>query len=154
MTFSSSLSAEANSTVALDTSVIINLEFCRIGKQILQLIDNHFVITNEVAIEVGGGEEGSLYVKSQAFMQELLDEKILEVVNLSFEETKYFRQLTKTQRGLGDGEATTIAVSARRGFIPVIDEKQGRTLAKIELNDRTVARSVGRFTASYCTVIL
>ncbi len=142
MTFSSSLSVECHSTLVLDTSVIINLGFCRIGNQILQVIDNRFVITNRVAFEIVGAVKGSIHAPSKKFKQELVDANILSVINLSLEEATFSDYLTKMQDSIDDGEASTIALAAQRGFVPVIDEKRGRARASIELSNSTVGRSL------------
>ena len=54
MTFLNSLSDDGTSILVIDTSMLINLERSRIGKQIFQTINSSFVATEQVANESTG----------------------------------------------------------------------------------------------------
>ena len=141
MTFSSSLSDDGQAKIVTDTSILINLECCGIGKEIVQLIDNPFVVTEGVADEVGG-KQGKFYESSRIFMEGLLSANLLEVVRLSDEEIEVSQRMTRMENGLEEGEATTIAVAKSRGYIPIIDEKRGRAYALNELGNVIIGRSI------------
>lgn len=141
MTFSSSLTDDGQASIVADTSVLINLERSGIGKKIVQLIDNPFVVTEGVADEVGG-KQGKFYESSRLFMEGLLAAKLLEVISLSDKEIEVSQRLTRMENGLEEGEATTISVAKSRGYIPIIDEKRGREHAFNELGNIIVGRSM------------
>lgn len=127
MTYSSILS-DKTAALALDTSVLINLHACRRGVEILTAIPNRIFVTHIVARELN--HETSRRNGEEAFLQAIAAAGNITLVDLSDEEFEMFFELTSAVSSLDDGEAATIAISRRRGLIPVIDERRGRRRAK------------------------
>lgn len=113
--------------LVLDTSVLINLFACKSGDRIVAAIPNEILIPQVVAGELereanrGNGE--------CSFLHALVECGIASLVNLTDAEYEIFHQLTSTSPSLDDGEAATIAIAASRCFVPVIDERRGRSRA-------------------------
>lgn len=127
MTYSSILS-DNTAALALDTSVLINLHACRRGVEILAAIPNRIFVTHIVAQELN--HETSRRNGEEAFVQALAAAGNISLVDLSDEEFETFFELISAASSLDDGEAATIAISSKRGFTPVIDERRGRRRAR------------------------
>lgn len=140
MTFSSSLSDDF-ATFVIDTSVLINLASCKRGKEILQVIDNPFVLAEEAANEIRFGN-GSRIEPVKSFLQDVLDTNLVRIATLSIEERIVYDRITGMYLNLDDGESATIAVAKCRNFTPIIDEKIGRRVAINEFGDGRVMASL------------
>lgn len=128
MTFSSSLSDDSSTTLVIDTSVLINLQGCEFGREIIDAIGNPFVITWNAVAEFLN-QEGEKQRKSLEFLDDLNEMNLLEIVYLTQEEDEFYRRFTCAEVNLDDGEAATIGVAISREFLPVIDERAGREYA-------------------------
>lgn len=124
MSYSSSLIDVADSLV-LDTSVLINLHACMYGERILSALPNHIVISDVVAGELE--LEASRRDGEYSFLNSLITNGIVTLVSLTETEFEVFQTLTSTTPSLDDGEAATIAVAACRNYLPVLDERKGRS---------------------------
>lgn len=142
MSCSSSLTDSAGPLV-LDTSVLINLHACKYGEQILTAIPNDIVVPEIVAGELE--HETSRRNGEYSFLHGLVASEIVTVVNLTEAEYGTFYELTSTSPSLDDGEAATIAISAARHVLPVIDERRGRSRAGILMKARAPAWSLDLF---------
>lgn len=140
MKFSSSLSDVQNALV-VDTSVIINLQHSGIGKEIVELIENQFVVAEYVGEEVEKESAISRY-STALFLRELIDLRLIKIVSLSVLEQEIYYKLSIAEMSLGDGEKATIAIANSRGYTSVIDERKGRKVAEKELNGKVVATSL------------
>ena len=67
-------------------------------------------------------------------MSELIDEGLTEVSKLEDKEDLIFSDLVSGSSSIGDGEAATIAIAAKRQFLPVTDDRKARTQAIRTLN--------------------
>lgn len=123
MSYLSSLT-EIRESLVLDTSVLINLNACTYGKDILLAVPNQIVVAENVAVELRRGKNGE-----SAFLNDLIDGAVIAVVNFTDEEYQIFGELTSGGDSLDDGEAASIAIAINRKFFPVIDEKKGRSRA-------------------------
>lgn len=126
MNFSSSLIDDLRPLV-FDTSVLINLHACSYGELILRAIPNDIVVPWIVANELE--HETSQRNGEQSFLEGLVRNGGVSLVDLSDEEYAQFFALTSGSTSLDDGEAATIAVAAIRRSQCLIDEKKGRARA-------------------------
>jgi predicted nucleic acid-binding protein len=130
MTFSSYLADESRPLV-LDTSVLINLHACTFGDQILMAIPNAIVVPQVVADELDnetGRKNGD-----HGFLHKLAGKGNISIVSMTDDEYELFATATWGTPSLDDGEAATIAVSTRRNFRAVIDERKGRAQAVVRM---------------------
>lgn len=126
MTFSSSLTSDRRPLV-IDTSVLINLNACTYGERILLAVPDEIFVPEAVVDELT--HETSRKNGGHSFLQNMLHAGTAVAAELSDEEYEIFGQLTSNTNSLDDGEAATIAVSVKRNYVPVIDEKKGRARA-------------------------
>jgi predicted nucleic acid-binding protein len=113
--------------LALDTSVLINLNACTYGERILAAIPNDIFVPKIVEGELE--HERSRTNGEYQFLQNLVASETIMLAGLTDEAWGIFQELTSSSPSLDDGEAATIAVSATQHFFPVIDEKRGRARA-------------------------
>lgn len=140
MTFSSSL-LDRYSTFVIDTSVIINLQACEIGNDILRTIANPFIVTQEVFDEIEENPNSS-HQKTISFLDDIVDSKLLQIIALSREEKEMFHKRMNETPQLHDGEVATIMLAKNRIFTPIIDERLGRGIASEELSGRIVGTTM------------
>ncbi len=119
MNFVSSL-IDVNLPLALDASVLISLHASTYGGQILSTIPNKIIVPKIVATECERGPD-------KTFLQDLARKGVLEIHDLTDDEYELFGKIAST---LDDGESATLAISISRAFLPVIDERKGRTYAR------------------------
>jgi predicted nucleic acid-binding protein len=142
MSCSSSLIDIADPLV-LDTSVLINLHACIYGARILSSVPNDIIIPDIVARELE--HETSRRSGEYSFLNSLIATGVVARANLTEAEYELFRTLTSTSPSLGDGEAATIAIATTRRFMPVIDERRGRTRAGTLMQARAPGWSLDLF---------
>ena len=139
MTCLSSLSDTLTPLVP-DTSVLINLYACSFGEQVLRAIPNDIVVADIVVAELD--HETSHTNGENGFIQRLISEQVVKVVQLDDAAYRIFETLICSPGSLDDGEAATIAVAAAKGFLPVVDERKGRARAEGLMNGRAPAWSL------------
>lgn len=139
MICSSSL-ADDLTTLVLDTSVLINLHACTFGEQILAAIPNAIVAAELVVQELG--HETSQINGEHQFLERLIAQEQVQLVQLNDAAWVVFEKLTTTTPSLGDGEAATIAVAATSAFRPVIDDAKGRRSVEAFIGDEAAAWSL------------
>lgn len=143
MTCSSSL-ADDLTPLVLDTSVLINLHACTYGRKILSAIPNDIFVASLVTRELD--HETSHSNGDTSFMRELISQRIVTTMQLDKNSYQVYETLTQNPHSLDDGEAATISIASSLGFIPVIDERKGRTQAKGLMNNKASAWSLDLFT--------
>jgi len=139
MTCSSSLTEDLTPLV-LDTSVLINLHACGFGEQVLAAIPNDILVPDIAIRELG--HETSKSNGEHQFLEGLIAQKQIKSVPLDDLAWGIFEKLTIATPSLGDGEAATIAVAARQGLLPVIDDGKGRSQAMKIIEDKHPAWSL------------
>lgn len=127
----------------LDTSVLINLHACKYGERILASIPNDVVVSAIVAGELE--HETSRQNGEHRFLHNLVTGGIVTLATMTDAEYEIFHELASTSPSLDDGEAATIAIAAARRFLPVIDERRGRSRASALMNVRTPGWSLDLF---------
>lgn len=139
MTCLSSLSDNLTPLVP-DTSVLINLHACSFGEQVLRAIPNDIILPDRVVAELN--HETSHTNGENGFIQRLISEQVVKVVQLNDAAYCNFETLIRSPGSLDDGEAATIAVAAAMGFVPVVDERKGRARAEGLMNGQAPAWSL------------
>lgn len=119
MNFSSIISNQAL-PLAFDTSIIVNLQACTFGKQIIAAVSNPIIITQIAADELKPGSN------DRAFLDDLVASNLVQLSELTDPEYLIYESLIAT---LDDGESATIALSITRQIFPFIDERKGRAKA-------------------------
>jgi predicted nucleic acid-binding protein len=142
MTYSSSLDNVLKPLV-LDTSVLINLHASTYGKQILTALPNDILVPRIVVQELERGTNKS--TAEELFVQDLVASGDALKVEMNDQEYQLFGRLASESPTLGDGEAATIAISACRELVPVVDEKRGRVRAQANIPDSVIAWSLDLF---------
>lgn len=139
MTCSSCL-ADDSTPLILDTSVLINLNACSYGEQILAAIPNEILVSDVVIRELG--HETSHSNGENQFIRDLISQETVTVVQLDQNGYAIFEKLICSPGSLDDGEAATIAAAAISGAIPVIDERKGRARTRTLAGVKTAAWSL------------
>ncbi|MBL0185190.1 MAG: DNA-binding protein [Candidatus Obscuribacter sp.] len=106
--------------LAFDTSIIVNLQACTFGKQIIAAVPNPIIIAQIAADELKPG------TIERAFLDDLISSNLVQLSELTDPEYLEYESLLTT---LDDGESATIALSITRQFFPFIDERKGRAKA-------------------------
>lgn len=123
------MGTEGPAIVITDTSVLIN--FLAIGR--MDLIAAHpcrFLVTDHVAEEV---QEHYEFQREQ--FQEAIDAGVVEQISANEPaEVELFVQLS-TERRLGYGECSAIAVAVNRGYILGIDDRKAKNQAQAVCGD-------------------
>lgn len=125
MAFSSTTDKPA--PLVLDTSALINLHASSLGREILSALRNDVWIPAIILEELERTRERS--ADEIAFLHDLVKLGLAQLAYMSEAERNMFGELTAISPSLDDGEAGTIAIAARRFFIPVVDEQKGRARA-------------------------
>lgn len=123
MNFSNSLT-DAKMPLVVDTSVLISIHSCGQGERIFSTIPNPIIVPKVVADEFQRG------TADKPFLPKLISSKVVLVEDTTEDEDSTYFELLKS---LDDGESATIATAFHRKFLPIIDERKGRTKA-IELD--------------------
>lgn len=126
MTYSSSLSNDLRPLI-FDTSVLINLNACAYGERILTAVPNRIIVPQVVAGELE--HETSRKHGQHEFLHGLITGTMVTLEKMTDGEKVLFANLVSGSPSLGDGEAATIAISAERQLLPLIDDRKARTLA-------------------------
>ncbi len=125
---SSSFESSALPPKIVDASGFIGLRACKHGEQILSVIPNEIIVARAVEGELNRAT--SLSSGDQAFIERLVEREIVTITDFTDEEYELFGELISD---IGDGEAATIAIAAKRKFLAVIDDQKGRTQAAAHL---------------------
>lgn len=139
MTCSSSL-ADDLTPLVLDTSVLINLHACSNGERVLAALPNKVFVPDIVVRELD--HETSHSNGENLFIQQLISQAIVEVVQLNDDGYRLYETLVSSPSSLDDGEAATIAIASTLGLVPVIDERKGRARAETIIDGETIAWSL------------
>jgi len=142
MSFSSSL-VDFRDPLVLDASVLVNLHACGSGKRILAALPNAMVVPEIVADELK--HERSRRGGEYAFLDSISAAGLIMIESLADTEDVVFRKLIASSPSIDDGEAATIAIAAYKRYLPVIDDRKGRTCAELTLEGRTPAWSLEAF---------
>ena len=132
------------SPLVLDTSVLINLHTSEYGSKILKHLPNEIVIPKIVKLELERDLDKS--ESERDFIDDLTaagEARLVDLTRLEYEEV--FGKLVSESPSLGDGEAATIAISVGRSYLPVIDERKGRTRARELLSGTEAGWSLDLF---------
>lgn len=119
MNFSSIISNHAI-PIAFDTSILVNLQACTFGKQIIAALPNPIIIAQIAADELKIG------TPEREFLDDLVTSHLVQLTELTDAEYLKYESLITT---LDDGESATIAFSIARQIFPFIDERKGRAKA-------------------------
>ena len=137
MTYSSSLTDDLRPLV-FDTSVLINLYACSYGERILTAVPNGIVVPQIVAGELEhetsrkNGEHRFLHgliAGGKVTLGKMTDEENSLFANCARGQAENLIKLASGSPSLGDGEAATIAIAAKRQLLPLIDDGKARALA-------------------------
>ena len=142
MTFSSSPTDDLRPLV-LDTSVLINLCACSYGERILAAVPNRIIVPQAVAGELQ--HETSHKTGEHRFLHGLIAGGTATLGKMTDEETVLFASLVSGSPSLGDGEAATIAIAAKRRLLPLIDDRKARARAFLELRGQEPGWSLNLF---------
>ena len=126
MTYSSPLTDDLRPLI-FDTSVLINLYACSYGERILTAVPNGIIVPQVVAGELE--HETSRKNGEHRFLRGLITGRKVTLGKMTDEEKVLFANLASGSPSLGDGEAATIAIAAKRQLLPLIDDRKGRAQA-------------------------
>ncbi len=151
MTYSSSLTDDLRPLV-FDTSVLINLHACSYGNRILAALPNVIIVPHLVAVELD--HETSCTNGELSFLHGQLTGGRVRPGKLTDEENVLYASLVSGSPSLGDGEAATIAIAARRQLLPLLDDRKARALASHALRRDEPGWSLDLFRHSLVTSAL
>lgn len=139
MTYSCCLS-ESVLPLVLDTSALINLRESGYGARLLSALPNSIIVPEIVASELDPARDSS--IGCHHFFRDFVAAGNITLATLSDEELKDYERLVSM---LDDGEAATIAIAGRRGYLPIIDEHKGRLVAQDHCQDVAIGWSLDLF---------
>jgi predicted nucleic acid-binding protein len=115
--------------IALDASVIINLNATLCAPAILGALPNHVVVVEAVQDEVS--KQAHTSKKDGGLLQELIGAGLIKPVSLENRDLERFEELIAghTADTLDDGEAATIAWAVEHNGIVAIDERKANRVA-------------------------
>ncbi len=115
-----------DSSLVIDTSVVINLNGTQFFEEIIKALSARFVMT-----EIAYGELAPEY-NDVKLTSDLVENELLQVMPLCSESEDIFLNLVSghAAQTLGDGEAATIAFAHVIDSIAVVDEKKATNLCK------------------------
>lgn len=116
----SNIIANPQLPLVIDTSVIVNLNACSFGEQILRAVPNKVIVSQIVADELELDQSDDL------FLRHLVTSELVELSELTDDEFEIYKDLVGN---LGDGESATIAIAVNRQIFPFIDDRKGREQA-------------------------
>ena len=151
MIYSSSLLDDLR-PLAFDTSVLINLSACSYGERILAAVPNGIIVPQVVAGELE--HETSRRNGEHGFLHGLMAGGKVTLGRMTDEESVLFANLASGSPSLGDGEAATIAIAAKRQLLPLIDDRKARALAIHALRGQEPGWSLDLFRHSSVTSAL
>ena len=119
---------DATVLVAIDASVVINLNATRCPRTILGILPNRFVVVDHVVRELESGRQNGR--NDADGLHELVASGEIEIVRLGDFGLRYFTELVSgsAEQTLDDGEAATIAFALEQSVIAVIDERKATKL--------------------------
>ncbi|WP_230079799.1 hypothetical protein [Alteripontixanthobacter maritimus] len=120
--------------------MLINLNACTFGEQVLRAIPNDIILTETVVEELN--HETSYANGENGFIQRLISENVVKVVEMDDAAVRLFEMMISSPGSLDDGEAATIGVAVSQGFLPIIDERKGRARAQSLMNGQAPAWSL------------
>ncbi|WP_226635228.1 hypothetical protein [Novosphingobium profundi] len=127
-------------TLALDTSVVINLHASGYGKEILSALPFNLVVSRIVFDELH--RQSNRSSGERDFLGNAHKAGLIERIEMNDEEYEFFAKLVVVPPTLDDGEAATIAIALSRNFHPVVDERKGRARASALMTTRAPAWSL------------
>ena len=113
----SNVIADPQYPLVIDTSVVVNLNACSFGTQILQAVPNKIIVAQIAADELKAG------TSDQIFLNDVVEAQLIELSDLSTDEFEIYGKIVGK---LGDGESATIAVALKRQIFPIIDDIKAR----------------------------
>jgi len=124
--FSPDLSLE----IALDASVVINLNASGRARDIIYALRHPTVVIDVVQDELGRGNRDGRHDK--AALDALVADGVVKVVSLDSGSTDLFESLVvgRAADTLDDGEAATVVYAVHSGAIAVIDERKATRICK------------------------
>lgn len=155
MSFVSCLNDD-DAVLALDASVVVNLNATECAEQIIETISNPCVVTRNVLAELELGEACGYSDASQ--LKILVESELVRVVELSDAMRSVYLHLVSgtTADTLDDGEAATLAYAHGDGVWAAIDERKAlricseqfpnlKTTSTVDmLAERTIEESLSR----------
>lgn len=128
MTYSSCLT-DSDSTLALDSSVVINLLATQRARHILRALSRPILIADNVVREIDqGGANGRAEVD---MLRQMIADETVQMIELSGQALTCFFSLVagSAAESLGDGEAATLAVAYTQHASAAIDEKKATRIS-------------------------
>ncbi len=128
--------------LAVDSSVVINLIATGVAQAILDALPNRFVVTGDVAREIGYGEESER--RGIDVFTALVDTGRAEIATLDASSSQTSDSLVDGMFGetLGKGEASTIAWATAHGGVALIDERPANRVCARHFGALAVGSSV------------
>ena len=115
--------------LALDASVVINLNACGRGRTILSAFRNPIIVIDMVETEIGRGNRQKR--QDKLALDSLVAHGIITIASLDEDAMQTFESLVigPAISTLDDGEAATIAYSVHTGSVAVVDERKATALS-------------------------
>ncbi len=132
----------SQSIVAVDTSVLINLNATGYGSEILKAYPNRVVVAQAVEKELEAGRARGR--KDYERLQELKSAGLIDIRVLEADGERVFEQLVAgpAAQTLDDGEAATIACSADGNLIVAVDDQKAMRICEEQFPELTVIPTV------------
>ncbi len=123
-------SPKPDTPLALDASVVINLNACGRGRRVLSAFRNPIVVIDVVETEIGRGNRQKR--QDKLALDSLVADGIITIASLDEDAMQTFESLVigPAIATLDDGEAATIAYAVHTGSIAVVDERKATALSQ------------------------
>lgn len=123
-------SPKPDTPLALDASVVINLNACGRGRTILSAFRNPIIVIDAVETEIGRSNRQKR--QDKLALDSLIADGIITIASLDEDAMQTFESLVIGPAiiTLDDGEAATIAYAVHTGSIAVVDERKATALSQ------------------------
>ena len=123
-------SLKPDTRLALDASVVINLNACGCGRAILSAFRNPIIVIDVVETEIGRGNRQKR--QDKLALDSLVADGIITIASLDEDAMQTFESLVigPAISTLDDGEAATIAYAVHTGSVAVVDERKATALSQ------------------------
>jgi len=138
-------SPKPDTTLTLDSSVVINLDASGQGRAVLSAFKNPIVVVDVVETEIGRGNRQRR--QDKAALDALVAAGTIAITSLDEDAIQIFESLVigPALTTLDDGEAATIAYAVHTGSVAVIDERKATTLVRSRFPQLVTMSTVDMF---------
>lgn len=138
-------SLKPDTRLALDASVVINLNACGCARAILSAFRNPIIVIDVVETEIGRGNRQKR--QDKLALDSMVADGVIRIASLDEDAMQTFESLVigPAISTLDDGEAATIAYAVHTGSVAVVDERKATALSQSRFPDLVTMSTMDLF---------